>query len=67
VVTGVDKVQEFTGLKLSETLQLGKEQKAKVQVQATGAVEALEKKAEQVKAEGESIVEKKVEEVKRLV
>lgn len=67
VVTGVDKVQELTGLKLSETLQLGREQKVKVQAQAAEAVEAIEKKVEQVKADGENIVEKKVEEVKRLV
>ncbi|KIK70219.1 hypothetical protein GYMLUDRAFT_34710, partial [Collybiopsis luxurians FD-317 M1] len=67
VVKGVDKVQEVTGLKISETFRLSEEKSEQVKVQVAEAVKAVEKKVEAVKEDGEKQVEKKVEEVKRLV
>ncbi|KAF5390005.1 hypothetical protein D9757_003854 [Collybiopsis confluens] len=66
VVKGVDKVQEMTGLKLNETLNLAEEKKAEAQAKVVEAARAVEKKVETVKVGAETKVEKKIEEVKRL-
>lgn len=59
-ITVVEKVQEATGLKLRETLALGKETKQRVEAKAVEVEEAVERAAEEVKM----TIDQKIEEVK---
>ncbi|KAG7086009.1 hypothetical protein E1B28_003532 [Marasmius oreades] len=74
VESGVEKVQEVTGLKLKETLGWGKRVSGEVEGRVVQAVHAVENKVEEVKVVTEKRVdevvektEKKAEEVKKLV